>query len=165
MVPHEEKFWFFSSCEKRGRSIKNFSPPSPPPLLRQKSPKFNELVAMWTADFTLIGSILNSRSWHLWCAPMCSTCLVQSFSVKELEKQDMLKVNTLFELWKLIELSFNSTWVLVGSWLFCLQNPPCLVSLWYMRGGSMEVWTKNILYWFMRAKLILACTSWHAPQP
>jgi hypothetical protein len=29
---------------------------------------------------------------------------------------------------------------LVGSWLFCLQNLPCLVSLWCMRGGRVEVW-------------------------
>ena len=25
-----------------------------------------------------------------------------------------------------------------------------------MRGGSVEVWRKNILYWFIAAKLILA---------
>jgi hypothetical protein len=41
---------------------------------------------------------------------------------------------------------------LVGSWLFCLQNLPCLVSLWCMRGGSVEVWTKNILYRFMEGQ-------------
>ena len=60
-----------------------------------------------------------------------------------------------------LELSFNSTWVLVGSWLFCLQNLPCLVSLWCMRGGSVEVWTKNILYQFMEGQTHFS-TSWHA---
>ena len=36
-------------------------------------------------------------------------------------------------------LSFNSSWLLVGSWLFCLQNFPCLVSFrcmcWRLCGG------------------------------
>ena len=41
---------------------------------------------------------------------------------------------------------------MVGSWLFCLQNFPCLVSFWCMRGGSVEVWTKNILYRFMEGQ-------------
>jgi hypothetical protein len=49
----------------------------------------------------------------------------------------------------ILELSFNSTWLLVGSWLFCLQILPCLVNFWCMRGGSVEVWIKDILYWFM----------------
>jgi hypothetical protein len=58
-----------------------------------------------------------------------------------------------------IELSFNSTWLLVGSWLFCLQNLPCLVSFWCMRGGYV-VWrfehrTFYIGSW--RVKLVLAC--------
>ena len=29
-----------------------------------------------------------------------------------------------------LELSSNSSWVLVGSWLFCLQNPSCLEVMW-----------------------------------
>jgi hypothetical protein len=51
-----------------------------------------------------------------------------------------------------LELSFNSSWLLIGSWLFCFQNFPCLVSIWCMRGCSVEVWTKNILYWFMKGQ-------------
>ena len=51
-----------------------------------------------------------------------------------------------------IELYFNSSWLSVGSWLFCLQKLPCLVSFWCMRGGSVEVWTKNILYQFMKGQ-------------
>ena len=47
-----------------------------------------------------------------------------------------------------LELSFNSSWLLVGSWLFCLQNLPCLVSCRCMFGVRVEVWTKNILYRF-----------------
>ena len=42
----------------------------------------------------------------------------------------------------LLELSFNSTWVLVGNWMFCLQNLPCLVSLWLMCAGCGEFCTK-----------------------
>ena len=42
---------------------------------------------------------------------------------------------------RILELSFNSTWLLVGSWLFCLQNLLCLISFWCMRGGSVEAWT------------------------
>ena len=34
-----------------------------------------------------------------------------------------------------IELSSNSSWLLIGSWLLCVQNLPCLVSFWCMRGG------------------------------
>ena len=60
-----------------------------------------------------------------------------------------------------IELSSNSTWLLVGSWLFCLQNLPCLVSFLCMPGGSVEVWTKNILYRFMEGQTLFS-TSWHA---
>jgi hypothetical protein len=41
---------------------------------------------------------------------------------------------------------------LVGSWLFCLQNFPCLVSFWCMHGGSVEVWTKNSLYRLMKGQ-------------
>jgi hypothetical protein len=52
----------------------------------------------------------------------------------------------------LLGLSLNSSWFLVGSWLFCLQNLPCLVRFWCMRGGSVEVWTKNILYRFMEGQ-------------
>ena len=37
---------------------------------------------------------------------------------------------------------------LVGSWLFCIQHPPCSVSFWCMLGGSVEVQLKNILYWY-----------------
>jgi hypothetical protein len=45
---------------------------------------------------------------------------------------------------------------LVGSWLSCLQNLPCLVRFWCMRGGDVEVWTKKFYIGSWRAKLILA---------
>ena len=54
-----------------------------------------------------------------------------------------------------MELSFNSSCLLVGSWLFCLQNLPCLVSVRCMcweSCGLVEVWTKNILYWFIEGQ-------------
>jgi hypothetical protein len=63
--------------------------------------------------------------------------------------------------WRTLELSSNSTWLLVGSWLFCLQNLPCLVSFWCMRGDSVEVWTKKILYRFIKGQTHF-CTSWPA---
>ena len=39
----------------------------------------------------------------------------------------------------------NSTWLLVPSWLFYIQDLP--ISVWRMLGGSVEVWAMNILYW------------------
>ena len=51
-----------------------------------------------------------------------------------------------------IELSSNSTWLLVGGWLFCIQHLPCLVSFWCMLGGRVNVWMKNILYWFVEGQ-------------
>jgi hypothetical protein len=60
-------------------------------------------------------------------------------------------------LFQILESSSNSSWLLVGSWLFCLQNLPCLVSFWCMRGGSVEVWTKKFYFGSCRVKLILAC--------
>ena len=42
----------------------------------------------------------------------------------------------------ILEFSFNSSWFLVGSWLFCLQNLPCLVSFrcicWRWCGGCKK---------------------------
>ena len=35
------------------------------------------------------------------------------------------------------------------SWLSCIQHLPCSVSFQFMFGGSVEVWLKNILYWFI----------------
>ena len=43
------------------------------------------------------------------------------------------------------------------SWLFCLQNIPCLVSFWCMFGGHVEVRTFYI--GSLRIKLILAPTE------
>jgi hypothetical protein len=63
-------------------------------------------------------------------------------------------------IWKTLELSFNSLWLLVGSWLFCLQNFSCLVSFWCMRGGSVEVWTKKILYRFMKGQTHQEVLKW-----
>ena len=59
-----------------------------------------------------------------------------------------------------IDLSSNSTWLLVGSWLFCIQHLPFSVSFRCMLGGSVEIWTKNIpipVYW--RSNSI-----WHAKR-
>jgi hypothetical protein len=39
-----------------------------------------------------------------------------------------------------LELSYNSTRDLIGSWLFCMQNSPCWVSFLYILGVSVEVW-------------------------
>jgi hypothetical protein len=52
----------------------------------------------------------------------------------------------------LIKLSSKSSWLLVRSWLLCLQNVPCLVSLWCTSGSSMEFWTKYILFRFMEGQ-------------
>jgi hypothetical protein len=51
-----------------------------------------------------------------------------------------------------LELSFYSSRLLVGSWLSCLQNLPCLVRLCCMCEGSAEAWTKSILYRFMEGQ-------------
>ena len=48
--------------------------------------------------------------------------------------------------WKLLKLSSTSTWLLVGSWLFCIQHPPFSVSFRCMLGGTVEIRRKNILY-------------------
>ena len=42
-----------------------------------------------------------------------------------------------------LELSSTSSWLLVRSWLFCLQNRPCLVSFRCMFGGRVEALTKK----------------------
>ena len=46
----------------------------------------------------------------------------------------------------------NSTWLLVGRLLFCMQDLPCSVRFWCILGGSEEVWMENI--WF---ELTFAC--------
>ena len=51
---------------------------------------------------------------------------------------------------ELIELSLKSMGLL--SWLFRTQHLPRLVSFWCMCGGSVEVWTKSILYWFIKGQ-------------
>ena len=45
---------------------------------------------------------------------------------------------------RIVELSFNSTGVLVGSWLFCSQEFSCLASSGCLLGVGVEVWTKNV---------------------
>ena len=37
-------------------------------------------------------------------------------------------------------------------WLFCIQDFPCLVSFQCILGGSVEVWMKDILYWFIEGQ-------------
>ena len=44
-------------------------------------------------------------------------------------------------------------WLGVGSWMFCLQNLPCLVSFWCMLGGRVEVCAKNNLYRFIEDQI------------
>ena len=71
--------------------------------------------------------------------------------------------HVLFEL-KAIRDSFdsssNSTWLLVGSWSFCIQHLPFSVSFRGMLGGSVEIWTTNIpipVYWGSNS-------FWHAKR-
>ena len=52
-------------------------------------------------------------------------------------------------------LSLNGTFV--GSRMFCIHHLPCSVSFWCMLGGSVEVWMKNSLYWFIAGQAHLAC--------
>ena len=54
-----------------------------------------------------------------------------------------------------VEFFSNSMWLLVGIWFFCTQH---LLSFQCMLGGgSVEVWTKDILQWIIGVKFILAC--------
>ena len=56
---------------------------------------------------------------------------------------------------RVLELSFNSSWHLVGSWLFCLQT----VHVWYVFGACVEVvwrFEQRTYIGSWRAKLILA---------
>jgi hypothetical protein len=56
-----------------------------------------------------------------------------------------------------LELSSNSAWLLVGSWLFCTQHLPCSVSFRCRLGGtSGEVW-RTIYIDSLKIELILAC--------
>ena len=58
-----------------------------------------------------------------------------------------------WDLRQVIEFSSNSTWLLVESWLFCIQDLLCSVNFWCMLGGSVEVWMKNILYWSIKGQV------------
>lgn len=49
---------------------------------------------------------------------------------------------------KTIDFHFNSTRVLVKSWLFCIQNFPMFIKFWCMLGVGVEDWMKNIRYQF-----------------
>ena len=40
----------------------------------------------------------------------------------------------------LIELSSKSTWLLIGNWLFCMQDLPYSVGFWCMLGGKYFQW-------------------------
>ena len=51
-----------------------------------------------------------------------------------------------------IDLLFNPTGLLVGSWLFCIEHLPCLVSFWSMLRDGVQVCIKNILYWFIEGQ-------------
>jgi hypothetical protein len=54
-----------------------------------------------------------------------------------------------------LESSSNSTRLMVGNWLLCIQDPPCLVILWCVLEGIVEVWTNNILYPFIEGQTYL----------
>ena len=52
--------------------------------------------------------------------------------------------------YNILDLSFNSTRVSDGSWLFCRQYILCsIISFWCMFGVNVEVWTKNFLFRFI----------------
>jgi hypothetical protein len=106
----------------------------------------------WNPDFTRIDKALHDN------------CLVRHlghFSVNLLSFPPPFPCSDERGFWVYtLELSSNWTRLLVGCWLFCLQNLPCLVSSWCMRGVSVEVWTKNILYRFMKSQTHFS-TSWH----
>jgi hypothetical protein len=53
--------------------------------------------------------------------------------------------------------------LLVGSWLFCIQHFPCDVSFWCTLGVGVEVWSKHILYQFIEGHIHFS-TSWHAKR-
>ena len=53
----------------------------------------------------------------------------------------------------------NSTGVLVGSSCFAYKTFHVLISSLCVLGGSVEVWTKNILYQFTGAKLIFSTAN------
>jgi hypothetical protein len=44
-----------------------------------------------------------------------------------------------------IQLTTNSAWLSVGSWLFHIEHLPCSVSFWCMLGGCVDVWTNKFL--------------------
>ena len=56
----------------------------------------------------------------------------------------------------IIDLFFNSTGVLIRTWLFCIQHFLCSVIFWFMLGIGVEVWMEKIFYISsLRAKLIM----------
>jgi hypothetical protein len=57
----------------------------------------------------------------------------------------------------ILELSPNSTWLLVGSWLFCIQHLPHLGSLQCMLGGSGGLNKEHSILVPQKFELILAC--------
>ena len=57
-----------------------------------------------------------------------------------------------------IDLSSNSTWLFLRSWLFCIhQHLLCSVSFWCMLGGIVKIWTRTFYIGSLRVKLIMAC--------
>ena len=51
-----------------------------------------------------------------------------------------------------IKLSSKSAWLLDRHWLSCIQHLSCSVSFQCMLKGSVEVWTKEILYQFIEGQ-------------
>ena len=63
----------------------------------------------------------------------------------------------------ILALSSNSTWLLVGSFLSWIQHLPYLVYFWCMLGGSVEVWTTDILYRFIERQTHFGMSNTPSP--
>ena len=58
-----------------------------------------------------------------------------------------------YKFWGIFELSFNSSWLLVGSWLFYLENFPCLVK-----------WMHALLKWVWPSWTDIECSLFKPPH-
>ena len=58
---------------------------------------------------------------------------------------------------KTLDLSSNSTWLLVGSWLFSIPNLPCSVSLWCILGVVWRFEQRTFYIGSLWVMSILAC--------
>ena len=90
-----------------------------------------------TSGYTCIWT----HTWIVWLRP--SNILQQVHGLQPEDTSEQTEVGSTLRVFLQLYMA------LVGSWLFCIQQLPCLVSLQCMPGGSVEVWTKNILNWFI----------------